>query len=166
MSSHSPRYVPSGNQTTGLPARPGRVFLGGAAIIGGTFAAVWYYLNTKHARKASREPGEPGSLPSWEHRILQAVDPVRGEGSGTPDARVTRRAGDIDSRALPLGVPTREPDRAQHRTLASGGAPLYAENGAMMHPVPQRDRGDGFAYTKKQPPLGANGTRVDGARKM
>ena len=68
-----------------LPSRPGRVSLptsyaetppnsyshhvsqiliGGAAIIGGIFAGTWFYMSTKQARKASREPGEKGSLPS------------------------------------------------------------------------------------------------------
>jgi hypothetical protein len=45
-------------------------------------------------------------------------------------------------------VPNRDPDRAQHRTLATGEA-LRAENGAKMQPVPQRDRGDGLPYTKR-----------------
>jgi hypothetical protein len=41
-----------------------QAFLGGAAIIGGIFAGTWFYMSTKQARKASREPGELGSLPS------------------------------------------------------------------------------------------------------
>jgi len=76
------------------------------------------------------------------------VDPVHGAGSGTtrPDARP---ASTVESRAVPLDAPNRDPDRSQHRTLSAGEEPLHAENGAMMHPVPQRDRGDGLAYTKR-----------------
>ena len=41
-----------------------QVLLGGATIIGGIFAGTWFYMSTKQARKASREPGEKGALPS------------------------------------------------------------------------------------------------------
>lgn len=41
-----------------------QILLGGAAIIGGIFAGTWLYMSTKQARKASREPGEKGALPS------------------------------------------------------------------------------------------------------
>lgn len=76
------------------------------------------------------------------------MDPVRRGGSGTtrPDAR---SASNVESRAVPPDAPNRDPDRSQHRTLSAGEEPLHAENGAMMHPVPQRDRGDGLAYTKR-----------------
>ncbi|KAH9073022.1 hypothetical protein EDB83DRAFT_153742 [Lactarius deliciosus] len=132
-----------------LPSRPGRILLGGAAIIGGTFAGAWYYMSAKQAYKASREPGEQGSLPSWEYRISQAVDPVRGSGSGTD---TNAGAGTVEPRTSPPTAPNRDPNRSpQHRTLASGDA-LYSENGAKMQPVPQRDRGDGLAYTKKSSP--------------
>ncbi|KAI0250682.1 hypothetical protein BJV78DRAFT_1283093 [Lactifluus subvellereus] len=132
----------------GLPSRPGRILLGGAVIICGTFAGAWYYMSAKHARKASRELDERGALPSWEYRILQAVDPVRGTGSGTTRPN-TRTASTIEPRTLPPDAPDRNPDRSQHRTLSSGGEVLRAENGATMHPVPQRDRGDGLPYTKR-----------------
>lgn len=58
--------------------------------------------------------------------------------------------GIVESRASsPPAPPNRDPNRSsQHRTLASGDA-LYSENGSKMQPVPQRDRGDGLAYTKK-----------------
>ncbi|KAH9006542.1 hypothetical protein EDB86DRAFT_2824750 [Lactarius hatsudake] len=131
-----------------LPSRPGRTLLGGVAIIGGTFAGAWYYMSAKQAYKASREPGEQGSLPSWEYRISQAVDPVRGSGSRTD---TNAGASTVEPRASPPAAPNRDPNRSpQHRTLASGDA-LYSENGAKMQPVPQRDRGDGLAYTKKSP---------------
>jgi hypothetical protein len=32
--------------------------------------------------------------------------------------------------------------------LSADEEPLRAENGAMMHPVAQRERGDGLAYTE------------------
>ncbi|KAH9973778.1 hypothetical protein BGW80DRAFT_1458828 [Lactifluus volemus] len=138
---------------SGLPSRPGRrllqIVLGGAVLIGGTFAGAWYYMSMKHARKASREPGEPGALPSWEYRLSQAVDPVRGAGSGTPTVPNKRPANTVESRTLPLDAPNHDPDRSQHRTLSSGDGVLRAENGAVMHPVPQRDRGDGLPYTKR-----------------
>jgi len=41
-----------------------QVLLGGATIVGGIFAGTWFYMSTKQARKASREPGEKGALPS------------------------------------------------------------------------------------------------------
>jgi hypothetical protein len=41
-----------------------QALLGGAAIIGSILAGTWIYMSTKQARKASREPGERGSLPS------------------------------------------------------------------------------------------------------
>lgn len=43
---------------------PPQILLGGAALIGGIFAGTWSYMSTKQARKASREPGERGALPS------------------------------------------------------------------------------------------------------
>lgn len=102
-------------------------------------------MSAKQAYKASREPGEQGSLPAWEHRILQAGDPARGSGTGIG-------ASTVEPRASPPAAPNRDPNRSpQHRTLASGDA-LYSENGAKMQPAPQRDRGDGLAYTKKYPP--------------
>ncbi|KAI0296445.1 hypothetical protein BC826DRAFT_1103863 [Russula brevipes] len=58
------------NRISGLPSRPGTIFLGGAAIIGGLFAGTWYYMSAKQARKASREPGERGSLPSCKLKPL------------------------------------------------------------------------------------------------
>jgi len=137
------------------------MLLGGAAIIGGTFAGAWYYMTAKQAYKATREPGERGSLPSWEYRISHAVDPVRGSGSGTDTDTGTRI---VEPRASPLAAPNRDPNRSQHRTLASGDA-LYSENGARMHPVPQRDRGDGLAYTKISPP-NPSGTQEPGQKRM
>ena len=76
------------------------------------------------------------------------MDPVRGAGSGTarPDARP---ASTVESRAVPPDAPNRDPDRSQHHTLSAHEGVPHAENGAMMHPVPQRDRGDGLAYTKR-----------------
>ncbi|KAH8996361.1 hypothetical protein EDB92DRAFT_1598121 [Lactarius akahatsu] len=142
MSTHA--SLENRNSFPRLPSRPGRILLGGAAVIGGTFAGAWYYMSAKQAYKASREPGEQGSLPSWEYRLSQAVDPVRGSGSGTNTG-----AGTVEPRTSPPAAPNRDPNRSrQHRTLASGDA-LYSENGAKMQPVPQRDRGDGLAYTKK-----------------
>ncbi len=41
-----------------------QILLGGATIIGGIFAGTWLYMSAKQARKASREPGEKGALPS------------------------------------------------------------------------------------------------------
>ncbi|KAH9048414.1 hypothetical protein EDB84DRAFT_229572 [Lactarius hengduanensis] len=152
MSTHaSTARLENRNPFPRLPSRPGRILLGGAAIIGGTFAGAWYYMSAKQAYKASREPGEQGSLPSWEYRISQAVDPVRGSGS-----RTDAGAGTVEPRTSPPAAPNRDPNRSpQHRTLASGasGDALYSENGAKMQPVPQRDRGDGLAYTKKVCPL-------------
>jgi hypothetical protein len=73
---------------------------------------------------------------------------VRNSGSGTDTDTSTRI---VEPRASPPAVPNRDPSRSpQHRTLASGEA-LNSENGAMMQPTPQRDRGDGLAYTKKTP---------------
>jgi hypothetical protein len=83
-----------------------------------------------------------------EYRILQAVDPARGAGSGTT-RQGTRKASAVEPREAPLDAPNRDSDRSQHRTISAGEEPLRAENGAMMHPVPQRDRGDGLAYTKR-----------------
>jgi len=126
--------------------------MGGATIIGAIFAGTWFYMAPNQARKASREPGEWGSLPSWEYRILQAVDPVRGAGSGTGTGTTrtnTRSTSTVEPRAVPLDAPDRDPDRSQHRAQSAVEEPLRAENGAMMHPVPQRDRGDGLAYTKR-----------------
>lgn len=83
-------------------------------------------------------------LCTGEYRISQAVDPVRGAGSANK-----RPANAVESRTLPLDAPNHDPDRSQHRTLSSGDEVLRAENGAAMHPVPQRDRGDGLPYTKR-----------------
>ncbi|KAH9996729.1 hypothetical protein BJV74DRAFT_283910 [Russula compacta] len=77
MSAHSAHVHNPTNPIPRLPHRPGRILLGGAAVIGGIFAGTWFYMSMKHARKANREPGERGALPSWEYRILQAVDPAR-----------------------------------------------------------------------------------------
>jgi len=77
---------------------------------------------------------------------------VRGSGSGTDTGA---SASTVEPRASPPPAPNRDPNgSAQHRTLASGDA-LYSENGAMMQPAPQRDRGDGLAYTKKVCPAPA-----------
>jgi hypothetical protein len=98
-----------------------------------------------------------------EYRILQAVEPVRGGAgsdsgwrwswswSGAASRPDVRRAAVVEPRSPPLDAPNRDPaDRAQHRTLSPGGEEaLRAENGAKMQPTPQRDRGDGLAYTKR-----------------
>jgi hypothetical protein len=96
-----------------------------------------------------------------EYRILQAVEPVRGgagsdsdsgSGAGAASRPDVRRAAAVEPRSPPLDAPNRDPaDRAQHRTLSPGGEEeaLRAENGAKMQPTPQRDRGDGLAYTKR-----------------
>jgi hypothetical protein len=102
----------------------------------------------------SSHPHPPPTNPlclrcTGEYRISQAVDPVRGTGSSTPTGPNKRPANVVESRTLPLDAPNREPDRSQHRTLSSGDEVLRAENGAPMHPVPQRDRGDGLPYTKR-----------------
>jgi hypothetical protein len=76
------------------------------------------------------------------------VDPVRGAGSGTARADA-RPASTVESRAVPPDAPNRDPDRSQHHTLSAHEGAPHAENGAMMQPVPQRDRGDGLAYTKR-----------------
>jgi len=111
-----------------LPSRPGRILLGGAAIIGGIFAGTWFYMSTKQARKASREPGERGALPSWEYRIKQAVETPR----GAMTRQNTRPTGAVEPRAPPVDAPKRDPDRSQHGTLTTGEEALRAENGANM----------------------------------
>ncbi|KAH9962977.1 hypothetical protein BC827DRAFT_1266763 [Russula dissimulans] len=132
----------------GPPSRPGRILLGGTAVIGGLFAGAWLYMSTKQARKASRDPDEQGALPSWEYRILHAVDPVRsarkGPSAGPDTVRPNARHADtVELRTVPPDAPNRDPDRSQHRAPSLGEEALRAENGAMMHPVSQRDRGDG-----------------------
>ncbi|KAI0301626.1 hypothetical protein B0F90DRAFT_321501 [Multifurca ochricompacta] len=143
------------NPIPSLPSRPGRILLGSAAILGATFGGVWYYMIIKQSRKASREPGERGALPSWEYRILQAVNPVRDAGSSTTHQNA-RDASTVEPRTeprtLPLDMPNSEPGRSQHHTFASGGTALCKENGAMMHPVPERGRGDDLVNAKKHPP--------------
>jgi hypothetical protein len=90
-----------------------------------------------------------------EYRIIQAVDPTRsassaGSGPSSSTTRPTvRSASTVEPRTVSLDAPNRDPDRSQHRTLSADEEPLRAENGAKMQPVPQRDRGDGLAYTRR-----------------
>jgi len=141
-----------------LPSRPGGILLGGATIIGGIFAGTWFYMSTKQARKASRETGEKGALPSWEYRMrqpqTQTVETPRPRGgnalSGTSSGSGSATAHQIiEPRTLPLDAPNRDPgssDRSQLGTLSPGEEALRSESGAKMQPVPQRDRdrGDGL----------------------
>ncbi|KAH9979731.1 hypothetical protein BJV74DRAFT_119410 [Russula compacta] len=134
MSAHSAHVHNPTNPIPRLPHRPGRILLGGAAVIGGIFAGTWFYMSMKHARKANREPGERGALPSWEYRILQAVDPARGSGSGSGTTR-------------PNNTP--HASKVEPHALSSAEEALCAENGAKMRTVPQREQGDGLADTKR-----------------
>lgn len=146
-----------------LPSRPGRILLGGATIIGGIFAGTWFYMSTKQARKASREPGEKGALPSWEYRMRQTVEIPRahdsahsGSGSGTGTGSGTGFATahqTIEQPTLPLDAPKRDPaiDRSQLGTLSPGKEAMRSEVNAQMQPVLRHDRGDGLQHTKWDP---------------
>jgi len=133
-----------------LPSRPGRILLGSATIIGGIFAGTWFYMSTKQARKASREPGEKGALPSWEYRMRQTtVETPRGGApslSGSSGSAFAMAHQTLEPRTLPLDAPNHDPgsDASQHHTISPGEEALpRTESGAKMQPVPERDRGDG-----------------------
>ncbi|KAI0042706.1 hypothetical protein FA95DRAFT_1609960 [Auriscalpium vulgare] len=147
-----PHQPPLASNMPALPAHPGRVIAGGVAIVAATFVGLYAYMDWKHARKAARDPAHPGSLPVWEVRMKEHATPARGAAADV-DIDITRRASAVAVRATPLDPPTRATDRAQHRTIAvvmkEHGAIPVDENGANMQPAPQRDRGDGLAYTKK-----------------
>ncbi|KAF8483281.1 hypothetical protein DFH94DRAFT_689781 [Russula ochroleuca] len=145
-----------------LPSRPGRILLGGAAIIGWVFTGTWFYMSTKRARRKggtskllSTTPRPPFSGPAFvkptlagEYRIKHTVDPPRralsSSGSVTTDQN-TRPAAAVEPRTLPPpDSPNHDLDRSQHRMLTTGEEALRAGNGAKMQPAPQRDRGDGL----------------------
>ncbi|THH08494.1 hypothetical protein EW146_g8966 [Bondarzewia mesenterica] len=158
--------------SSGLPARPGRVVLGGAAIVAATFGAMWIYLQQKQARKA--EPKHATSVPAWEYRLQSMANP----GGPPPEAKPAAASTGVQHLFLPSNPPAPpvEPNRQQHRTMTTvsqegeGEMPLTNKNGGMMHPTPQRDRGDGLAYTKRagvfeQPTPGKNDKTTEVADK-
>ncbi|KAI0064377.1 hypothetical protein BV25DRAFT_1914567 [Artomyces pyxidatus] len=141
---HQPRRT----APPGPPARVGRVIAGGMAVISATWVGMYYYMHWNHSKKAQRDPSHPRSVSSWEHRMQEQARPASGTGA------VVRRASDVAARLTPLDAPVKEHDRAGHRTIATvnrdgeGDAMLLAGNGSRHQPAPQRDRGDGMAYTK------------------
>ncbi|KAI9465748.1 hypothetical protein BJY52DRAFT_1183327 [Lactarius psammicola] len=85
-----------------LPSRPGRMLLGGAAIIGGTFA------------------GDMGSTESRRQSTLCAAPAL--------ESVADTDAGTVEPRASPPAPPNRDPNRsAQHRTLAFWRRALLGE---------------------------------------
>ena len=82
-----------------------------------------------------------------EHRLHDAA---------YPDSEVSTSTAATRSQRLFLPLPPpKEPNREQHRTIATvrrdgeGAHPLRDDHGGFLHPTPQRDRGDGLAYTKR-----------------
>lgn len=147
---HAPQNRPPIPSGTGLPSRPGRVVLGGAAIVASTFGLFWMYLQRNQARRA--DPNAPGSVSGWEHRLHDAA---------YPDSEVSTSTAATRSQRLFLPLPPpKEPNREQHRTIATvrrdgeGAHPLRDDHGGFLHPTPQRDRGDGLAYTKRDAVFG------------
>ena len=123
------------------------------------FGGMYYLQHLRHQRRAAREPHQPGSLSACAYAYIRVLDQLmsclgeyRMHAARTPSRdSASLRAGLVEPRATPLGGRV-EPNRAQHRTMASiqdGSAPILAQNGSYLQPAPQRDRGDGLAYTKR-----------------
>ncbi|TFY65930.1 hypothetical protein EVG20_g5154 [Dentipellis fragilis] len=127
-----------------------KMFVGGVAAMGALLGGFYYFLNRQQNQRLSRVSGQPAAVPSWENRIHRANDsPIT---SGDPEGTTTPQAANVGRSSVP--ATPREPERTQHVTRQArreqdGDAVPRDKSGAPLHPVPQRDRGDGAAYTKK-----------------
>ncbi|KAI0315712.1 hypothetical protein OF83DRAFT_1173557 [Amylostereum chailletii] len=122
----------------GPPIKPGRVIVGGVTAVLSLFGGLYYFQHRRHQRRAGLEPHQAGSL-----------------SASSFERRSSTRASLVESRGTPLGGRV-EPNRAQHRTMNTfrgqeNPQRMFGDNGSYLHPVPQKDRGDGLAYTKKFP---------------
>ncbi|KAA1469249.1 hypothetical protein DENSPDRAFT_878772 [Dentipellis sp. KUC8613] len=142
--SAGPRFAPPPPPAT----RHGRMYMGGLAVVGTLFGGFYYYLHSKQERKLAND-----AVPTWEYRFHQSNSSPAVLG-GNADA-LTLRASSVENRVDPL-EPRSYEHNAQHttrRALREAGSDAYPRDqfGAPTHPVPQRDRGDGLAYTKRTP---------------
>ncbi|VDB88806.1 unnamed protein product [Peniophora sp. CBMAI 1063] len=138
-------FIPC-NSLSGLPPRTGRTLaIGGAAVLS-LLIGSFYGHSWNHKRKESLDFIRPGYISSWENRMKQGY-------SADPETLYdTTPVGMLeDQRKMSNPAIPRENNKLQHRTLKNATLLEHrrAENGAYRIPYPQRDRGDGLAYTKR-----------------
>ncbi|KAF8842426.1 hypothetical protein BDN67DRAFT_947634 [Paxillus ammoniavirescens] len=162
--STNPPPVPKGRPTT---------LVGGVFMVTAVFAACWYGLQRRQARKEELDSVTGGALPTWEYRMAQARAPAK-----NADRPVTSRQGDSSSSQSPLasGKPRTSspeairssdehafravPDAPQSKSGQSADPHVGPRPGPQ--PTPQRTREeDSQVYTKAPRYVDSYGAKKD-----
>ncbi|KDQ58653.1 hypothetical protein JAAARDRAFT_206524 [Jaapia argillacea MUCL 33604] len=134
------QFIP---RAEGPSIKGGRTLIGGVALVAAGLGIFYMNLQRREANKEIKDKDAPGAIPTWKYRLNQASH-VDGPQTDSASLRASR----VESRSTTLNGINYDND-GKHSVISRDKAEEgTAPQNRVSQPTPQRDGGDGMAYTK------------------